>query len=820
MNRWKRRAAAMICAAVMAAAVPAGAAEWISLSDWAYADVSSFVSSGLLPETLADVSDYTRPIKRWEFCELIYSVLDHIGMFRNDRFVRSFDDCAGYTGVNRLYSAYIISGVQTDDGTYFYPENNITREEAATIVDNAMTQLGLWTSVPYYNDNELLERLGEVINDAGTVHDNAKQSVETVIRYGVMGDTGIGSFEPKKELTVEQAVAVANRMYKGIPQLVTSDSGGITGSGEQDVKELGAGLTETYDGSVYRVKENGTELMSFEADVYSKLFTAESGGRRIVLAVNFNDKTDAYDLDTGELLYTIPYITYKIEDGHAYVYSSRFMPAYSGIYSLDGTELAAPEYSEKELDSIAENGYAVPEEEYRAADGWVYYVDLDDEREIYKTDTNGENTKKLTAGIGCDGMSYVHGMLYFYNRDNTALYCIDTNGDNLVKLGDNTEYIEPVTQLFSGTVYNDHDVSKDVYGNKLLMSPGAGSYNAPGGSFGDMVLVGERDELIREVTMNDGAVASIGEPAYILYKVSMNGGETERKQIADFRACYISGNGRSVYFLSADELEKNGESKIYVYDGVNVTTAADGASAAYFAFWYESGLLDPDLGRLCYITEDEIGEGTYHVYDMITGETKVHEFVRSESAPAEIVTNEQVSGDGVTVRRNNKAQEVIVEYNGTEKSLGDVWPFWREDELIYYRLNDGDIYGWSPSNPIRNIANTGDEIRAYNYVTGDNMIVANDYNIYWRSSDLGIYATPMMQYRLLKNGSSISIFPSKGISRYGEVRVIGKLWDVMWQPRHLYKLDTEGVMTAITDCETGDWIYVPNGVEEPAAQGA
>ena len=54
MNRWKRRAAAVICAAVMAAAVPAGAAEWISLSDWAYADVSSFVSSGLLPETLAD----------------------------------------------------------------------------------------------------------------------------------------------------------------------------------------------------------------------------------------------------------------------------------------------------------------------------------------------------------------------------------------------------------------------------------------------------------------------------------------------------------------------------------------------------------------------------------------------------------------------------------------------------------------------------------------------------------------------------------------------------------------------------------------------
>ena len=52
----------------------ADAAEWINLSSWAYSDVSGFVSAGLLPESLSDISEYMRPIKRGEFCELIYKL--------------------------------------------------------------------------------------------------------------------------------------------------------------------------------------------------------------------------------------------------------------------------------------------------------------------------------------------------------------------------------------------------------------------------------------------------------------------------------------------------------------------------------------------------------------------------------------------------------------------------------------------------------------------------------------------------------------------------------------------------------------------------
>lgn len=51
MNRSMIKAAAAVCAlSLLTAAVPAGAAEWINLSAWAYEEVSGFVSDGLLTD--------------------------------------------------------------------------------------------------------------------------------------------------------------------------------------------------------------------------------------------------------------------------------------------------------------------------------------------------------------------------------------------------------------------------------------------------------------------------------------------------------------------------------------------------------------------------------------------------------------------------------------------------------------------------------------------------------------------------------------------------------------------------------------------------
>ncbi len=99
----------------------ANAAEWINLSSWAYGDVSGFVSAGLLPESLSDISEYMRPIKRGEFCELIYSVLYNTGIFADDTHGnREFSDCDNYPNVNKLRMYGIINGYDDNTSLYMY----------------------------------------------------------------------------------------------------------------------------------------------------------------------------------------------------------------------------------------------------------------------------------------------------------------------------------------------------------------------------------------------------------------------------------------------------------------------------------------------------------------------------------------------------------------------------------------------------------------------------------------------------------------------------------------------------------------------------
>ena len=183
MNRWKMKAAALLCAlSVMPAAMPQGAdaAEWINLSSWSYAEVSGFVSEGLLPESLGGISDYTRPIKRWEFCELIYSVLDKTGMFKDDRYKLSFADCDDHQNVNKLYSAYIVNGVESENGTFFYPENDITREDAAVVIENMLTRMG--ASLLYDISDNIYDELEKRIYDAEKVSEYAQRGGHSAAR--------------------------------------------------------------------------------------------------------------------------------------------------------------------------------------------------------------------------------------------------------------------------------------------------------------------------------------------------------------------------------------------------------------------------------------------------------------------------------------------------------------------------------------------------------------------------------------------------------------------------------------------------------------
>ena len=523
MNRSMIKAAAAVCVLSLLTAVAplsAGAAEWINLSSWAYAEVSGFVSDGLLPERLKDESDYTRVMTRGEFAEVVYSVLYDTGRLQEDKNSEHFGDCFEYPDINRLYSyiyeALINDSVYDEENRLFYPELPITRSDAAVILYSALENIGLidyGSGVVWLEEEdaaEFLEEQGLLASDLNGLSVKVQAIINTILESEIMSGTGGGSFEPDKPLTIEQGIAAAYRLYKAIPRLIYSDDEGIEDKTEQLIQTYDCGLSEFYRDKNYIIADGEKELLKLESDIYSKLFCCEYGGKKLVFAVNFNDKTDVYDPETGSVLYTIPYIVYDFntEKGWVYVYSSRFMPAYSGLYSMAGTELIAPEYSEKEISEIAANGFIVPREERRAADGWIYYANWNDNGHLYKIDSNGENEQLLVGDSDCTNTRYLDGIIYYnVNDDDFSLRCVDENGGSRYVISDTRAslYAGYTVRFWTEDLPEDsmeyYVEQRDSYGNKLTNDYFTDFYRSRQGlgCFGGYLLYSEEADYTRTI---------------------------------------------------------------------------------------------------------------------------------------------------------------------------------------------------------------------------------------------------------------------------------------------------------------------------------
>ncbi len=815
MKRLITRAAAVICTLsllTVSAPLSAGAAEWINLSSWAYAEVSGFVSDGLLPEVLEGETDYTRPVTRGEFAELIYSVLESTGVFKKEYGIQCFSDCSEYPDINRLGLCRIASGYEDDT---FRPELAVTREDAAVFVSRAMVVSGMIVS---YDADAAAATAEAEFTDADEISAYAVPCTTAVIEYGIMNGAEDRAFRPKAELTVEQAVIMAYRFYKRLPRLINSDNDNMSGTQEETVQSFENGLVQTYDGESYYIKDEDMILMSFESDVYSKLLSGSGDGKRLAFAVNFNDNTDVYDLESGELLYTIPYIVYKLDDGYAYVYSSRYMPAYSGMYSMDGKELVSPEYSENELEIIAANGFEVPEPQYRAPDGWIYYSNQDDNGSLWKTDSNGENRQCLVRGLDCYDTEYYKGILYFKAHEDPALYRIGSDGEDFVKLSEEAELVWPTIDMMRGEFYNKLNIYTDVNGNKSSMDLVYQKNEVKEESFGGSIFYGEPVIYIREYMVYSEMLTQ-QDDAYMLYEIAADGSENEGRLIADFPVYNLIGGGSAgnMYFLNANDLMESGESEIYVYDGNTLGTVADGVKVTNINFLQNSETNEPDTGKLCYTVMEELEEGTYHILDLNTGETTAETFQKRESAPKRTSYYEDLSTGDMTVWKDTGAEKLYVEYNGTTKDLGDTVPIHRDGEWIFYLNQINATYVWFSAIPIRPLLQEDDVVRAYNYVTGEDIAVASDLDEPWvETGSVYIYSAPTMMYKRLSAEGCVSVYPSKGISPYGEVETITKCAENLWQPNYLYKVDKDGNVTALTDCGTEAWCYVPDGADQPS----
>ena len=183
------------------------------ISDWAKEIIESFQSD------MGDMgfinNDYTQNIRRDEYSELIYVVLQKTAEdLKMDQCIKSafspFKDTDSPV-IGSLYAAGIIKGRDAD---YFEPGAPITREEAATIA---------WRMMKYFNVHTFKHTIQDY-SDRMNISSWAASAVDELSFYRILLGTGNHCFSPSANITKEAAIAIMVRMMETIKEKeLTSD---------------------------------------------------------------------------------------------------------------------------------------------------------------------------------------------------------------------------------------------------------------------------------------------------------------------------------------------------------------------------------------------------------------------------------------------------------------------------------------------------------------------------------------------------------------------------------------------------------------------
>lgn len=178
-------------------------------SGWASTEVNAAIDKGYVPENIQ--KKYTNPITRAEFCALATCMYESItGMEITER--AEFKDTTD-VNVQKMGGLAIVNG--TGNGN-FSPNSNLTRQEAATILDRLGRRLALRLKTGNLN-----------YADNNKIADWAKSAVATISATGVMKGVDNNKFNPTGSYTREQAILTIYRLSNipfGDPILVSGVS--------------------------------------------------------------------------------------------------------------------------------------------------------------------------------------------------------------------------------------------------------------------------------------------------------------------------------------------------------------------------------------------------------------------------------------------------------------------------------------------------------------------------------------------------------------------------------------------------------------------
>ncbi len=206
---------------------PAG--DKVTYSDWAENDIMSAGSKGYLDTVpqgnapaITDLlgSDYTRAITRGQFAALSVRFYEQFMKTfypgSNSTIVVNpgddvFADCSGNETVAKAYNLGILSGYNSADsrsGVYVGPDDNITREQAATMLARLMQVIDKKTGRGFYPTTNL----DVALPFTDGISDWALDGVKTVYYWGIMTGTSGTTFSGQSNYTIEQSIVTLMRI--------------------------------------------------------------------------------------------------------------------------------------------------------------------------------------------------------------------------------------------------------------------------------------------------------------------------------------------------------------------------------------------------------------------------------------------------------------------------------------------------------------------------------------------------------------------------------------------------------------------------------
>lgn len=175
----------------------------VSINHWCYNDIQLLSSVGIVNgyENSAFCPDNT--VTRAEFVKMIVLALE---INDSDLAEAPFDDVSDKSWFSPYVDSAFSAGIIKGDGNLFYPDLNLTREDAAVIVYRAL----------YGNEQASLTETD--FSDESDISAYALSAVASLSDNGIINGFEDGTFRPKNEITRAESVRILSGILKSEKQ--------------------------------------------------------------------------------------------------------------------------------------------------------------------------------------------------------------------------------------------------------------------------------------------------------------------------------------------------------------------------------------------------------------------------------------------------------------------------------------------------------------------------------------------------------------------------------------------------------------------------